>query len=87
VNNAAGTLNTAVSDTFYGVSASYAVSSATSVNFAYGDGSGDGDTRHIGLGAVHDLGGGVSLRGAVGTKRVGSGDSTTVADFGAQFSF
>jgi outer membrane protein OmpU len=63
------------------------VSSATSVNFAYGDGSGDGDTRHIGLGAVHDLGGGVSLRGAVGTKRVGSGDSTTVADFGAQFSF
>lgn len=88
VNNAAGTaLNTAVSDTFYGLSASYAVSSATSVNFAYGDGSGNGDARHIGLGAVHDLGGGVSLRGAVGTKRVGSGNSTTVADFGAQFSF
>ncbi len=85
--NAARVLDTDHSDTFYGVSASYAVSSATSVNFAYGDGSGDGDTRHIGLGAIHDLGGGVSLRGAIGTKRDGNADSQTVADFGAQFSF
>ncbi|MEY8803355.1 porin [Leisingera sp. XS_AS12] len=87
VNDDAGAFDTNVSDTFYGLSASYAVSSATSVNFAYGDGSGDNDERHIGLGAVHDLGGGVSLRGAIGTKREGNGDSQTVADFGAQFSF
>ncbi|GLO72012.1 porin [Phaeobacter inhibens] len=80
-----GTANT--SDTFYGISAAYDVSSATTLTFAYGDGSGDGDTRHVGLGVIHDLGGGVSLRGGIGEEKVGNADGTMKADFGAQFSF
>ncbi|OIQ33771.1 MAG: porin [Roseobacter sp. MedPE-SWchi] len=87
VNTGAGVLDATISDTFYGVSASYDVTSATTLSFAYGDGSGTGDTRNMGIGAVHDLGGGVSLRGGIGSRRTGSAASQTVADFGAQFSF
>ncbi|APG48605.1 porin [Phaeobacter porticola] len=79
--------NVGQSDTFYGISAAYDVSSATTINFAYGDGSGDGDTRNIGLGVIHDLGGGVSLRGGIGESKVGNNDGVMRADFGAQFSF
>ncbi|MFW8593656.1 porin [Cribrihabitans neustonicus] len=79
--------NAAISDTFYGVSASYELSAATSVNFAYGDGSGSGDTQNVGIGAIHDLGGGVSLRGGIGRSKTGNGASQNRADFGAQFSF
>ncbi|AXT35541.1 porin [Phaeobacter sp. LSS9] len=75
------------SDTFYGISAAYDVSSATTLTFAYGDGSGDGDTRNIGLGVIHDLGGGVSLRGGIGESKTGNADGQMRADFGAQFSF
>ncbi|AUQ67969.1 porin [Phaeobacter inhibens] len=77
----------ATSDTFYGVSAAYDVSSATTLTFAYGDGSGDGDTRNVGIGAIHDLGGGVSLRGGIGEIKRGNADGFMRADFGAQFSF
>ncbi|MFW8635901.1 porin [Cribrihabitans pelagius] len=79
------------SDTFYGVSASYELSAATSINFAYGDGSGDRDGESVGIGAIHDLGGGVSLRGGIGrvTSFSGTGVETEQdkADFGVQFSF
>ncbi len=80
--------NAAVSDTFYGISAEYELSSATTLNFAYGDGSGDGDTRHVGFGAVHDLGGGVSLRGGIGSiKPTSASNAITAADFGVRFNF
>ena len=79
--------NVAASDTFYGVSAAYDVSSATTLTFAYGDGSGDADTRNVGLGVIHDLGGGVSLRGGIGETKAGNADGQMRADFGAQFSF
>ncbi len=75
-----------VSDTFYGLSAGYDVSSATTVVASYGDGSGTGDAQQYGLGVIHDLGGGVSLRGGVGNTKVG-GVSNTRADFGARFNF
>ncbi|ATG45037.1 porin [Phaeobacter piscinae] len=87
VNTAAGVKDVSKSDTFYGISAAYDISSATTINFAYGDGSGDGDTRNIGLGVIHDLGGGVSLRGGIGESKVGNADGQMRADFGAQFSF
>lgn len=77
----------ATSDTFYGLSGSYDVSSATTIVAAYGDGSGTGDTQQYGIGVVHDLGGGVSLRGGVGSSKVGAGASSVRADFGARFNF
>jgi outer membrane protein OmpU len=76
----------AASDTFYGVSGSYDISSATSVNFAYGDGSGDADNKQYGIGFVHDLGGGVSLKGGFGETDNGT-DKTSRADFGVNFNF
>jgi len=78
--------DTTLSDTFYGLSAGYDVSSATTIVASYGDGSGTGDTQQYGLGVVHDLGGGVSLRGGVGSSKT-LGVSNTRADFGARFNF
>ena len=75
------------SGNFYGVSASYAVSSATSILFAYGDGEGDADTRAYGIGFTHDLGGSVSLAGGVGSSKTDSTSSVTKADLGVSFSF
>ena len=86
VNTDAGVFDATVSDTFYGVSGTYDVSSATTIGFVYGDGSGTGDTQQYGIGVKHDLGGGVSLKGGVGNSKTG-GVSTTRADFGAQFNF
>ena len=81
--------NAAESDTFYGLSASYDVSSATSINFSYGGGSGDEDGESIGIGFNHDLGGGVSLRGGVASLNSGAAgaDDYTRADFGVNFGF
>jgi outer membrane protein OmpU len=81
--------NAAASDTFYGLSASYDVSSATSINFSYGGGSGDEDGESIGIGFNHDLGGGVSLRGGVANKNSGAvgADDYMRADFGVNFGF
>ena len=76
-----------VFDTFWGLSANYNLGAATQILFSYGDGSADFDTQAFGLGAIYDLGGGVSLRGGVGTNKVGDGDRTTVADLGVQFDF
>ena len=77
----------ALNGTAYGLSAAYNVGAATTLTFAYGDGSGDGDTQQYGIGAIYDLGGGASLRGGVGNSKAGDGDSTVRADFGAQFNF
>lgn len=74
-------------DTFYGVSGSYEVGAATTIGFSYGDGSADQDLQSFGLGVVHDLGGGVSLRGGIGSNKVGNGSSSTVGDLGVQFNF
>ncbi|MEX0318158.1 MAG: porin [Ruegeria sp.] len=89
VTDATGTTEDAGrSDTFYGVSAAYEVGAATTVTFAYGDGSGDADERHVGLGFIHDLGGGTSLRGGIGSIDPGTaGDDYLRADFGARFDF
>lgn len=73
--------------TAYGLSAAYNVGAATTLTFAYGDGSADDDTQQYGIGAIYDLGGGASLRGGIGQTKVGSGDGKLRADFGAQFNF
>ena len=73
--------------TAYGFSVAYDLGAATTLQLVYGDGSEDGDTRNIGLGAIYDLGGGASLRGAVGQIKEGDADSRIQADFGAQFNF
>lgn len=72
---------------FYGASAQYAVSSATAIQFAYGDGEADADTRAYGIGASHDLGGGVTLRGGIGNIKEGAASSYNRADFGVSFGF
>jgi len=76
-----------VFDTFWGLSAGYNLGAATQILFSYGDGSAEFDRQSFGLGAIYDLGGGVSLRGGVGTNKIGDGDNSTVADLGVQFSF
>ncbi len=73
--------------TAYGLSLAYNVSAATTITAAYGDGSADNDEQQYGIGVIYDLGGGASLRGAVGRSKPGLGESTTQADFGVQFNF
>ena len=73
--------------TVYGLSAAYDLSTATTVNFAYGNGSATSDTQKFGFGVVHALGGGISLNGGIGQTKVGGGDGRLQADFGAHFNF
>lgn len=73
--------------TAYGLSAAYNVGAATTLTFAYGDGSAESDTQQFGIGAIYDLGGGASLRGGIGQTKIGDGDGRMRADFGAQFNF
>ncbi len=80
-------LDDSLNGTAYGLSAAYNVGSALTLTAAYGDGSADGDTQQYGIGAIYDLGGGASLRGGIGNSKVGDGDSSLRADFGAQFNF
>ena len=80
-------LDDAKNGTAYGLSAAYNVGAATTLTFAYGDGSADNDTQQYGIGAIYDLGGGASLRGGIGRSKEGDGDGVTRADFGAQFNF
>lgn len=77
----------ATDGTAYGLSLAYNIGSATTVNFAYGDGSADGDTQQYGVGFIYDLGGGVSMKGGVGRTKVGNASGTTRADFGVNFNF
>lgn len=76
------------SDVFYGLSAGYDVTSATTIVASYGGGSGDNDAESFALGFVHSLGGGVSLRGGIGSDKANDdADSVTTADFGVRFNF
>ncbi len=77
----------ATDGTAYGLSVAYNLGAATTIQFVYGDGSADGDTRNIGIGAHYDLGGGASLRGGIGEVKEGDADGRIRADFGAQFNF
>ena len=86
VNNDTGVRDEAKSGTAYGVSAAYNIG-ATTLTFAYGDGSGDADTRKIGVGAIYDLGGGASLHGGIGQSKTGDAEGIMQADFGAKFDF
>ena len=76
----------ATDGTAYGLSAAYTVG-ATQFLFVYGDGGADEDTQWVGVGAIHDLGGGATLRGGIGRKDQDSGEDQMQADFGAHFAF
>ncbi|WP_170467930.1 porin [Ruegeria arenilitoris] len=80
-------VNEARNGTAYGLSAAYNLGAATTLTFAYGDGSADDDLQQYGIGAIYDLGGGASLRGGIGNQKRGDGESQLRADFGAQFNF
>ncbi len=80
-------IDDAENGTAYGFSVAYDLGAATTLQLVYGDGSADDDTRNIGVGAIYDLGGGASLRGAVGEIKDGDDDGRIRADFGAQFNF
>jgi outer membrane protein OmpU len=69
-------------DVSVGGSLNYEISSATSLRAMFSDGGNASDTA-FGVGARHDLGGGVTLAGGVG---VDSADNTK-ADLGVSFSF
>ncbi len=73
--------------TAWGLSAAYNVNAALTVLAAYGDGSADGDTQQFGVGAIYDLGGGVSLKGGIGHQETGDADGQIRADFGVNFNF
>lgn len=70
----------------YGFSGSVEVGSATDITFSYGDGEGDNDVQQYGVGFIHDLGGGVTLRGGIGQSDNGSEDQL-LADLGVRFNF
>ncbi|MBB95753.1 MAG: porin [Rhodobacteraceae bacterium] len=68
--------------TVYGLSLSFDVGAATSIVASYGDGEGSTDTEGYGIGFIHDLGGGVTLRGGIGSNA-----DNTVGDLGVRFNF
>ncbi len=69
-------------DLAWGASAQYTLSSATSIQ-ALVAGGGTADNTAYGVGFIHSLGGGVSLRGGVANNA----DDNTEADFGVRFDF
>ncbi|AXT28684.1 porin [Ruegeria sp. AD91A] len=78
----------ATDGTAWGLSAAYNLGAATTLLFTYGDGNASADLQQVAIGAIYDLGGGVSLRGGLGVNDCDScADSTMKADFGAQFNF
>lgn len=66
----------------YGISGAVDVGAATQIQASISDGD-VGDTGW-GIGVVHDLGGGVSIKGMVGQEAT---DGNNVADLGVQFNF
>ncbi len=80
-------LDVAKAGTFYGLSGAFDLTSATTILASFGDGEGTNDAQAFGIGVRHDLGGGVSLRGGIGSEKEGDGASVTRADFGVNFSF
>ena len=75
--------NDARADNGVSVTAKYAMSAATELRFAYSDGGAAGEEAAMGVGFIHQLGGGVSLRGGVGEGT----DGNTDADLGVVFNF
>ncbi|MGR3802110.1 porin [Marinibacterium profundimaris] len=73
--------------TVYGLSAGFDVGTATQIVASYGSGSGDADTEAYAVGFVHDLGGGVALKGGIGSEGPRNGSSSTVGDLGVLFNF
>lgn len=71
----------------YGVSGAINVGAATQILVSYGSGEGDADTESYAAGFIHDLGGGVSLRGGIGSEGPKDGDSHVIADLGVLFNF
>ncbi|NRB20076.1 MAG: porin [Rhodobacteraceae bacterium] len=70
-------------DLTFGGSINYALSSATDLRAVFSDGGdADSDTSY-GIGVNHSLGGGVTLKGGIGSNSVGD----TVADLGVALSF
>ena len=70
------------SNTSYGISGAVEVGAATQIQAAISD-SDETDTSW-GIGVVHDLGGGVSIKGMIGQE---SSNGNNVADLGVQFNF
>ncbi|MEP1355589.1 MAG: porin [Tateyamaria sp.] len=70
-------------DTSYGFSVKYDISAVTDIRFAFSDNGFDGFDEAYGIGFRHSLGGGVSLRGGVGSNAAGQ----NVADLGVVFNF
>ncbi len=68
--------------TSYGLSGNYAISAATSISAIYSGGGASTDDAY-GIGVAHSLGGGVTLKGGVGSDTSGN----TQADAGVIFSF
>ncbi|MBB95754.1 MAG: porin [Rhodobacteraceae bacterium] len=71
----------------YGVSGAMDIGAATQLQVSYGSGDGDADTEAYAAGFIHDLGGGVSLRGGIGASGPKNGDSNLIADLGVRFNF
>ena len=71
----------------YGASLGFDVGAATSILASYGSGDGDADTESYAIGVVHDLGGGVSLRGGIGAEGPKNGSTDVIGDFGVHFNF
>lgn len=80
-----------VSGTFYGLSLSFDVGAATSILASYGGGDNSNDTEAYAVSVIHDLGGGVSLRGGIGWQDTGeegvSRQDGVMGDFGVLFNF
>jgi len=75
-----------IDGTVYGLSLSFDVGAATSILASYGTGTGDDDDEGYGVAFVHDLGGGVSLKGGIGAEGP-KDDSYMVGDLGVLFNF
>lgn len=71
-----------VDGTFYGASLSYDVGAATTIYASFAGGEGDDDTEAYAVGVIYDLGGGVSLKGGLGSV-----DDNMVGDLGVNFNF
>ncbi|WP_428926768.1 porin [Marinibacterium sp. SX1] len=73
--------------TVYGLSLSFDVGAATSIQASYGSGEGDSDTEGYGISFVHDLGGGVSLKGGIGQQAAKNASDNVIGDLGVVFNF
>ena len=76
--------------TAFGADASYQFSETTSINLAAGQYEDKGtstERRAFGIGFAHDLGGGATLAGGVGSVENLAGDENAVGDFGITMKF